>query len=74
MAKHDIMDHTGHTTVEFDKADPAALKEAQERFDKLVAEHHTAATRKAGEKDYTVVKAFDPTADETIFTLPRRGG
>ena len=75
MAKHHLMDSTGHSTVEFDKADPAAVKEAMERFEKLVGEQkHTAANRKEGERDYTVTKTFDPTADETLFVPAMRGG
>jgi hypothetical protein len=73
MAKHHIMDQTGHSTVEFDKADPQALKEAQARFDRLVAEHYTPAVR--GEDGMArVTRTFDPDASETLFVPQLVGG
>ena len=76
MAKHRIMDHTGHSTVEFDKANPAELRAAMERFNALIGTGHTPAVRKAGETDYKVPadKTFDPTADDTLFVPHYIGG
>lgn len=75
MAKHLIQDHTGHTTIDFDKLDPAQLKEAGERFDRLLAEGLTAATRKTGEVEYRApVKDFGATEDETLFMRHHVGG
>ncbi len=69
--KFNVMDHTGHTTLEF-SADQKA--EAQTKFDALLAEGKIAGTRKLGETDYQKVKSFDQLADETIFTPARQGG
>lgn len=74
MAKHFIMDYTGHSTVEFDKLDPAQLKDSMDRFEALLKNGHTAATRKAGETEYTVIKRPDQEQDETLFVPHMRGG
>ena len=75
MAKHLVMDYTGHSTIEFDKADPKMLEEANARFMELVEEKkHTAATRKAGDSDYEVIKSPDQQQDETLFVPRLRGG
>ena len=75
MAKHHIADHTGHTTIEFDPLNTVQLDEAMARFKALTAGRGgVAAVRKAGETEYTAVKAFDPTADETLFLPHDVGG
>lgn len=74
MAKHFVMDASGHSTIEFDKADPIALDAAMERFKALTDGGHAAATRKTGESDYTVVKNFKDTQDETLFVPAMQGG
>jgi hypothetical protein len=74
MAKHLVMDRTGHSVIQFDPTKTVDIKEAMERFDKLTKEGHTAATRSAGETDYKLTKAFDPTADETLFVPQLQGG
>ena len=66
-----VMDYSGHSTVEFSKDETT---EAMEKFNEIVATGSTAATRKAGDKDYTVTKSFDPTADETLFVPRMQGG
>lgn len=71
---HKIMDHTGHTTIAFNPANTVDLKEAMERFERLTKAGHAAATRQAGETDYKLAKAFDPTADETLFVPQMQGG
>jgi hypothetical protein len=74
MATHKVMDHTGHSVIEFDKNNTVELSEAMARFTALTGNGHTAATRKAGDPDYTVTKTFDPTADETLFVPALQGG
>ena len=74
MAKHHVMDFTGHSTIEFDKANTVDLEAAMARFAELTGSGHTAAVRKDGATDYTVVKTFDPTADETLFVPAMQGG
>jgi hypothetical protein len=74
MAKHFVMDHTGHSTVEFDKLDPAQLKEANDRFEALIKEGHVAAPRKTGSTEYDVIKDPSQQQDETLFVPHMRGG
>lgn len=74
MAKHFVMDHTGHSTIEFDKLDPTQLKDANDRFEGLIKTGHVAATRKAGETDYKVIKRPRQEQDETLFVPHMRGG
>lgn len=74
MAKQHVMDHTGHTTIEFDPSNTTQLDEALARHKELTAAGATSATRNAGEKDYTVARAFDPTADETLYIPRLQGG
>ena len=75
MAKLSIMDHTGHSTVDFDKANAVSTEAAMARFAELVdGAKYTAATRKAGAHDYDVIKRFDQVQDETLLMPPKQGG
>lgn len=75
MAKHLIMDHTGHSTIEFDRANQAERDAAMARFAALVGEQkHLAATRSAGETDYAVIRRFEDERDETLFKPHNVGG
>lgn len=71
-----IMDQTGHTAEAFDTANKTELDAAMKRFAELTTgeRHYTAAAKKAGEKDATVIRAFDPTATEILFIPPLQGG
>jgi hypothetical protein len=72
MAIHIVMDHSGDTRHEFDANDAKALLEAEARFEQLVGAGFTAANRKqSGEP--TLIRKFDPTAEETLF-FPRLVG
>jgi hypothetical protein len=73
MAKHHVMDSSGHSTIEFDKTNKADLDAAMARFVALTGDGHVAAVRK-GEADYAIAKSFDPTADETLFVPHLVGG
>lgn len=72
--KHLILDHTGHSVIEFDKTNDAEVKDAMARFEKLLKGGHTAATRKTGETDYKVIKDPAEQQDETLFVPQMRGG
>lgn len=74
MRVQQVMDLSGHTTFAFDETNTVELNEAMSRFEMLTKNGHAAATRKAGERDYTVTKTFDPTADETLFVPAMQGG
>jgi hypothetical protein len=69
-----VMDHTGHSMVEFDKSDAKQMDQAKALFDKLVSDHSRVAQRKTGETDYVVSKSFDPEQDEALVVRPMQGG
>jgi hypothetical protein len=73
MAKHYIMDRTGHTTVEFDKANTVDIEAAMKRFEELTSQGYRYAPK--DETGQPVLKhAFDPTAEEAIFFPQLQGG
>jgi len=73
MAVQIVMDHTGDTRHEFNRADPLALAQAEARFMELTRAGFTAAKR-LGEGKSQVLKSFDPTAEETLFIPRLKGG
>ena len=66
-----IMDRSGHTTLEFS---PEQKAEAEAKFTALIEEGRTAATRKAGETDYKVIRDPGQMQDETMFMTQRQAG
>jgi hypothetical protein len=72
MATQIVMDHIGDTRHYFDANDVQALREAEERFEKLTGEGFTAAVR-ATAGEVSRIQSFDPTAEETVF-FPRLVG
>jgi hypothetical protein len=72
MATQIIMDHSGDTRHHFDVRDPKALADAERRFKALTGAGFTAATRQAN-GDISLVRSFDPGAEETVF-YPRLVG
>ncbi len=74
MPKQMIMDHTGHSTHVFDKADVVSTEEAEKRFRELTGKGFRAvALGKAGEPG-EIIKSFDPTIEETLFIPQLQGG
>jgi hypothetical protein len=72
MATQIVMDHTGDTRHYFDTKDVQALGQAEERFRELTGVGFTAAVRTAA-GEVSLVRSFDPTAEETLF-FPRLVG
>ena len=73
MAKQRVLNHTGDTEHDYMIDDKSAVAEAMERFNQLVSEGYTAAER-TGNGTSKVVRAFDPTAEETLFIPRLQGG
>lgn len=72
MSKLNIMDHTGHTAIDFKPGDHA---EAMAKFNELLKSGHTAAKKVAGgDGQFEVVRAFDPDAEEIIMKPRLVGG
>jgi hypothetical protein len=68
-----VIDRSGDTRHEFDPADASAVEKAEARFKELTGAGFTAAVR-TSEGRSRVIRAFDPTADETLFFPRLRGG
>jgi hypothetical protein len=77
MARHIIMDSSGHSTIEFDKANATDLAEAERRFRKLRAKGFLAAEREGNGKHRVLAAGdnrLDTDAEETIFIPALKGG
>jgi hypothetical protein len=72
MATQIVMNHTGDTRHNFDPMDMQAIAEAEDRFKELTLFGFTAAVRTPS-GEVAVTRAFDPTAEETLF-FPRLVG
>jgi hypothetical protein len=72
MATQIVMNHTGDTRHHFDAEDVQAVLKAEDRFKELTRVGFTAAVR-TPTGEVAVTRAFDPTAEETLF-FPRLVG
>ena len=52
MARHTVIDPSGHTTFEFDGTNTTDIAEAERRFKKLVAKGFIPAERRGGGKHH----------------------
>ena len=66
-----IMDHTGHSTLEFTDDQ---RQEINEKFLALHGQGMTAATRAKGQTDYQVTRDPADLKDETLFVPRLKGG
>jgi len=73
MATQIVMDRTGDTRHDFDANDLRALEKAEKRFKELTKVGFIAAAREAN-GDVSVVRSFDPTAEERVFYPQLVGG
>jgi hypothetical protein len=73
MATQIVMDHTGDTRHQFDPTDVSAVAEAERRFKELTGTGFTAAKR-LGDGKTTILRSFDPTAEETLLIPRLQGG
>ena len=72
-----VMNRTGHTTIELSRSPtltPTQKAKADKLFAKMLAAGMTAATRKAGTRDYTVIRDPNQVQDETLFVPRLKGG
>ena len=69
-----VMDRTGDTKVEWDPTRPAEVEVARETFRKLKNQGYLAYTvTRKGDKG-SVIKDFDPSAEEIIMAPQTVGG
>ena len=73
-----VMSLSGHDTLEYApktvSADDPEVQAAMVKFQELLLTGYRAATRKAGERDYKVIKQFTQQQDETLFVPHMQGG
>ncbi len=69
MGTQIVMDRTGDARHAFDANDAKALAKAEKRFRELTEIGFTAVAR-AANGEASVVRSFDPAAEETLF-FPR---
>ena len=74
MAIQIIMDRTGDTRHQFDAKDAAALRLAEERFEKLTRTgFHAVALGRDGEPG-RLLRNFDAQVEQTLFIPQLKGG
>lgn len=75
MPRFRVMDRNGDTETSWDKSDPDKVKEAEALFATLVkTRKHVAHVPSGDGSPGTLLKKFDPDAEETIFNPPLIGG
>jgi len=68
--KFQVLDHTGHTTLEFE---PDMMADAMAKFEALIKDGHVAA-KKVGQGEFQQMRAMDPNVQEVVFYPQLRGG
>lgn len=74
MPKQQIMDHTGHTTEAWDKADVVGIKDAEARFKELTGRGFVAIEPGKDGAPGRMLKKFDPEVETTLFQPQLQGG
>lgn len=70
--KFQVMDHTGHSTVEYS---PDQHSAAMAKFNELLKSGHTAAEKKSSTPgELTQIRSLDPSVEEVVFFPPLQGG
>jgi hypothetical protein len=72
--KFHVMDHSGHSTLEFDAAMADQVKAGEEKFNELTKGLGFTAYERTGPGEGKIVKAFDPNRQETLFRPRLVGG
>ena len=74
MGQMHLLNGTGHSTLEWDVAEPETLKIADEEFTRLLDLGDHAFRREVAEAEAESLKEFDPLANEILWLRPLRGG
>jgi hypothetical protein len=69
-----ILDHTGHTEVAFNPADPVEVAAVREQFNAIMASQRGLAYTMENGEEGAVIHEFDPSARETYVTPQIVGG
>lgn len=74
MGKLQVLDFSGHTTLEFDQETKAGVAEAMAKFEELVKGKKFTAAEKVGDGKFVLARNFNPLAEEIILQPPLQGG
>jgi hypothetical protein len=69
-----VMDRTGDTRHEFDKADLEALARAERRFQELTSKGFRAVALGKDGSPGTLMRNFDPNVEQSLFIPQLQGG
>lgn len=72
--KFQVMDHSGHSTLEFDAAMADQVKAGEAKFAELTKSLGMTAYEKTGDGGGRLVRTFDPNREETLFRPRLVGG
>lgn len=75
--RYRIPDHSGHETIEFDKANKADMERAEAKFKELTGLGFREAKNLGGGKQKMPTpgdQKFDPNAEDVTFLRPIQGG
>lgn len=69
-----VMDRQGDTRHAFDPADAEAVAHAEERFRELTGKGFRAVALRSDGEPGTLLRHFDPEAEQTLFVPQLQGG
>jgi hypothetical protein len=69
-----VMDRSGDTRHEFDKADLASVALAEQRFEELTGKGFRAVALGKDGSPGTLMRHFDPTVEQSLFIPQLQGG
>lgn len=74
MGAMHFLNHTGHSTLEWDVADEASLIVAAAEFQSLSKTGYVPFKRDGKQQEAQRIDTFDPGADEILWLRPLQGG
>lgn len=74
MGRMHLLDHTGHSTLEWDVADPASIEVAVAEFEAQLAKGLFPFQRNTPSAPAQRMDTFDPSAEEILWLSPLQGG
>jgi hypothetical protein len=75
MFRFQVLDHSGHSTLEFDAAMADSLQAGEEKFAELTKGLGMTAYERTGpDNEARLVRTFDPSRQETVFRPRIIGG
>ena len=74
MGAMHVLDATGHSTLEWDLADPPSVVKAEDKFLTLQGLGYHAFQRETAVAETDRLDTFDPHANEILWLRPLQGG